>query len=67
MLGGINIIGGVQAFLEMVAGWGGDVWNWLVSDITIGSWTFKPLYIGGALFVTLILSWLIGKIIGWVG
>ena len=61
-----KVLKGGWEFFQTIIGWASSIWDWLYSDVTIGSWTFKPLLIGGGVMVALIASWLIGKIIGWV-
>lgn len=37
--------------------------TWFVSDITIGTWTFKPLYIAAGTYFAMLTAMLIIKIV----
>lgn len=44
-----------------------NLYNFLFQDIVIGTWTFKLFYlIIGGTFTAMLISWLIGKVIGWI-
>ena len=42
-------------------------YTWLTSDISIGTYTFKPIYISVALLFVLLGFWLKNKIMGDIG
>lgn len=44
-----------------------NLYNWLFQEIAIGSFIFRPFYlIVGGIFTTMLISRLIGKVIGWI-
>lgn len=53
--------------LEKVVEVGQYAYTWLTSDISIGTYTFKPLYISVALLFVLLGFWLKNKIMGDIG
>ena len=53
--------------LEKVVEVGQYAYTWLTSDISIGTHTFKPLYISVALLFVLLGFWLKNKIMGDIG
>lgn len=46
---------------------GNYAFTWLTSDITIGTYTFKPIYISVPILFVLISFWLKNKIMGDLG
>lgn len=42
-------------------------YTWLASDISIGTYTFKPIYISAAVLFVLVGFWLKNKIMGDLG
>lgn len=56
----------IFGFFNNIMGMANQLKGFLFSDITIGTRTFQVWgLIAGGLFVTLLISWLIGKVIGW--
>lgn len=53
--------------LNKVVDFGNAVFDWFTADITIGTWTFKPLYIGIPVIFALLALWLKNKIMGDLG
>lgn len=53
--------------LEKIVEVGLYAYNWLTSDISIGTLTFKPIYISVAVLFTLLGFWLKNKIMGDLG
>lgn len=53
--------------LKKVCEVGQYAYTWLTSDISIGTYTFKPLYISVALLFVLLGFWLKNKIMGDIG
>ena len=53
--------------LEKIAEVGQYAYTWLTSDISIGTHSFKPLYISVALLFVLLGFWLKNKILGDLG
>lgn len=53
--------------LEKIVEVGQHSYTWLMSDITIGTYTFKPLYISVSILFVLIVFWLKNKIMGDIG
>ena len=53
--------------LEKIVEVGQYSYTWLTSDISIGTHTFKPLYISVALLFVLLGFWLKNKIMGDLG
>lgn len=53
-------------FFDNILAMANQLNNFLFSTIQVGSWSFQMRsVITGGLFITLIISWLVGKIIGW--
>ena len=53
--------------LEKIVEVGRYSYTWLTSDISIGTYTFKPIYISVAVLFVLIVFWLKNKIMGDIG
>lgn len=53
--------------LEKIVEVGRYAYTWLTSDISVGTHTFKPLYISVAVLFTLLGFWLKNKIMGDLG
>lgn len=53
--------------LEKVVEVGQHSYEWLTSDIHIGTFTFKPIYISVGVLFALLALWLKNKIMGDIG
>ena len=53
--------------LSKVVEVGNYAFTWLTSDITIGTYTFKPIYISVPILFVLIAFWLKNKVMGDLG
>ena len=53
--------------LEKIVEVGRYAYTWLTSDISIGTHTFKPLYISVPVLFVLLVFWLKNKIMGDLG
>jgi hypothetical protein len=62
-----NIYDFLVTLLGKIAEVGQYAYTWLTSDISIGTYTFKPLYISVALLFVLLGFWLKNKIMGDIG
>ena len=62
-----NIYDFLVEILNKIVEVGQYAYKWLTSDISIGTHTFKPLYISVALLFVLLGFWLKNKIMGDIG
>lgn len=62
-----NVYDFLMEVLKKVCEVGLYAYTWLTSDISIGTHTFKPLYISVALLFVLLGFWLKNKIMGDIG
>lgn len=62
-----NVYDFLMEVLKKVCEVGQYAYTWLTSDISIGTHTFKPLYISVALLFVLLGFWLKNKIMGDLG
>jgi hypothetical protein len=65
MWGNIDIVQIIYDFVKSVYDLGSNLSVWLFTDLTVGAWTFKPIFLmSGGIFLAMIVAWLIKKVVG---